>query len=72
MYYLQVEVENLDYHHYLPLFFDGLRETKEPYVTIACRAAQDMMDRGGNKTINVVPQLILPIKGTNTSSIKVI
>ena len=25
------EVEKLDYHHYLPIFFDGLREKEDPY-----------------------------------------
>jgi hypothetical protein len=34
-----VEVEKLDYHHYLPIFFDGIRETQEPY-RCACIASQ--------------------------------
>ena len=25
------EVEKLDYHHYLPIFFDGLREKEDPF-----------------------------------------
>lgn len=29
--FAQVEVEKLDYHHYLPIFFDGLREKDTPY-----------------------------------------
>jgi hypothetical protein len=24
----QVDIEKLDYHHYLPIFFDGIRETQ--------------------------------------------
>ena len=28
-------LESLDYHYYLPLFFDGLRETQHPYVFFA-------------------------------------
>lgn len=27
----KVELLKLDYHHYLPIFFDGVRETQEPY-----------------------------------------
>merc|ERR550519_486076 len=26
----KVDIEKLDYHHYLPIFFDGLREKEEP------------------------------------------
>ena len=25
------QVEKLDYHHYLPIFFDGLREKEDPF-----------------------------------------
>ncbi len=28
----KVEIEKLDFHHYLPIFFDGLREKEEPCV----------------------------------------
>merc|ERR1719161_1209731 len=27
----KVDIEKLDYHHYLPIFFDGLREKEDPY-----------------------------------------
>jgi hypothetical protein len=27
----KVPVEQLDYHHYLPIFFDGIREKSDPY-----------------------------------------
>jgi hypothetical protein len=27
----QVDPDKLDYHHYLPIFFDGIREKEEPY-----------------------------------------
>lgn len=27
----KVEIEKLDYHHYLPLFFEGLAESEHPY-----------------------------------------
>merc|ERR1719156_333653 len=58
----KVEVEKLDYHHYLPIFFDGLREKEDPYRFLAVQGAYDMMEKGGSKLLPVVPQLIVPIK----------
>jgi hypothetical protein len=63
----KVEISKLDYHHYLPIFFDGLREKEEPYSTIALKGCIDMLRVGGTKILPVVPQLILPMKiGLNT------
>jgi hypothetical protein len=59
---MQVDIEKLDYHFYLPLFFTGLVETDEPYSFLAQQAIRDMITKGGNKVASVVPQLILPIK----------
>lgn len=59
---LQVEIEKLDYHHYLPLFFDGLCEMTFPYEFFARQGVHDMLEHGGNKVLPVVPQLIIPIK----------
>ncbi|NXY56602.1 PACRG protein, partial [Callaeas wilsoni] len=58
----QVEIENLDYHYFLPLFFDGLCETEFPYEFFARQGVHDMLEHGGNKILPVVPQLIIPIK----------
>merc|ERR1719440_339026 len=58
----KVDVEKLDYHHYLPIFFDGLREKEDPYRFLAVQGAYDMMEKGGPKLLPVVPQLIVPIK----------
>lgn len=58
----KVEIEKLDFHHYLPLFFDGLREEEEPYRFIATQGVYDMLDQGGPKILPVIPQLIIPIK----------
>ena len=56
-------VVRLDYHHYLPLFFEGLRETEEPYRFIAEEGVYDMLHHGGAaKILPVIPQLILPLK----------
>jgi len=59
----KVPLESLDYHYYLPLFFDGLRETQHPYVFFAVQGIEDLLARGGSKKIlPVIPQLIIPIK----------
>merc|ERR1719235_1153429 len=58
----KVDVEKLDYHHYLPIFFDGLREKEDPYRFLAVQGAYDMMEKGGPKLLPVVPQLIVPVK----------
>jgi hypothetical protein len=58
----KVDVEKLDYHHYLPIFFDGLREKEDPYRFLAVQGTYDMMEKGGAKLLPVVPQLIVPVK----------
>jgi len=58
----KVDIEKLDYHHYLPIFFDGLREREDPYRFLAVQGVYDMLDKGGSKILPVVPQLIIPIK----------
>jgi len=58
----KVDVEKLDYHHYLPIFFDGLREKQEPYKFFAREGVKDMLAKGGAKILPVVPQLMMPIK----------
>ncbi|XP_003386138.1 PREDICTED: parkin coregulated gene protein homolog [Amphimedon queenslandica] len=69
----KVEIEKLDYHHYLPLFFDGLCETAHPYEFFARQGVHDMLEHGGKKILPVIPQLIIPIKNAlNTRNVKVI
>ncbi|XP_030575230.1 parkin coregulated gene protein [Archocentrus centrarchus] len=58
----KVDIETLDYHHFLPLFFDGLTETAFPYELFARQGIRDMLDRGGHKILTVIPQLIIPIR----------
>jgi hypothetical protein len=59
----KVDILRLDYHHYLPVFFSGLRENEEPYRFIAEEGVRDMMRAGGEpKVLPVVPQLIIPLK----------
>lgn len=58
----KVDIEKLDYHHYMPIFFDGLREKEDPYRFMAVQGTYDMLEKGGAKVLPVVPQLIIPIK----------
>ncbi|EAS01970.1 parkin co-regulated protein (macronuclear) [Tetrahymena thermophila SB210] len=58
----KLEPELLDYHLYLPIFFEGLRETEEPYKFLADQGCEELLARGGAKIFAVLPQLIIPIK----------
>jgi len=58
----KITPEQLDYHHYLPIFFDGLREKIDPYRSLAVMGTYEMLERGGSKVLPVIPQLIIPIK----------
>lgn len=39
----KVELAKVDYHWYLPLFFDGIREKEEPFRFIAIKGVEDML-----------------------------
>lgn len=56
------DVDKLDYHHYLPIFFDGLREKEDPYRFLAVEGVRNLLAKGSGKILPVVPQLIIPIK----------
>ncbi|XP_065649750.1 parkin coregulated gene protein homolog isoform X2 [Hydra vulgaris] len=58
----KVEIEKLDYSYYLPMFFDGLKNTKHPYCFFASQGIHDMLEHGGEKILDVIPQLIIPIR----------
>lgn len=58
----KVNFDKLDYHHYLPIFFDGVREQQEPYKFLARQGTYDLLAKGGAKILSVIPQLIIPIK----------
>merc|ERR1719408_1176379 len=69
----KVDIEKLDYHHYLPIFVDGLREKEEPYRFLAVEGTHNMLEKGGSKILPVVPQLIIPFKkALNTRDAEVI
>ena len=52
----------LDYHHYLPIFFHGLRETEDPFRFLADQGLASLIAQGKDKILPVLPQLIIPIK----------
>lgn len=58
----KADITKLDFHHYLPIFFDGLRETTEPYRFLAIEGTKDLLANGGDRILPVVPQIIIPIK----------
>jgi len=58
----KIDVAQLDYHHYLPLFLDGLRELEEPHKFLAFEGTMNLLARGGNKILPCVPQCIMPLK----------
>ena len=60
--YWKIEVLKLDYHHYLPIFMEGIREKQDPYRFLAVQGVFDLLDKGGAKVLPVIPQLIIPIK----------
>lgn len=58
----RVNINTLDYHYFLPIFFDGLRELEEPFCFVALQGCYDLLEKGGSKILPTIPQLILPIK----------
>jgi hypothetical protein len=58
----KVEIQKLDFHHYLPIFFDGLREQELPYDFVSEQGVMDMLEAGAHKVLPVIPQLIIPLK----------
>ena len=45
-----MDIEKLDYHHYLPIFFDGVRETQVRRAACSCRRAQTVRGRAAVST----------------------
>ena len=55
-------IPDLDYHHMLPIFFDGIREKQDPYRFLAIEGTFNLLEHGGARILPVIPQLIIPIK----------
>jgi hypothetical protein len=66
----------VDYHHLLPIFFDGLREKEEPYRFLAVQGVFDLLTAAQGccaKVVPVIPQLIIPLKtALNTKDTEII
>ncbi|XP_026315471.1 parkin coregulated gene protein homolog [Hyposmocoma kahamanoa] len=58
----KVPIEKLDFHHYLPMFFDGLAEGNYPYSFIVEEGINDLVKKGSYKVLACVPQIVIPIK----------
>lgn len=59
----KVDKSKLDYHHYLPVFFDGIRETREPYKFLARQGVSDLLAEGDEESIiATIPQVVVPLK----------
>ena len=51
----KIDIMSLDYHHYLPIFFEGIREKQDPYRFLAVQGVFDMLEKGGAKVLPVIP-----------------
>ena len=58
----KIEITKLDYHHYLPIFMEGIREKQDPYRFLAVQGVIDLLNHGQAKVLPVIPQHIIPIK----------
>ena len=57
-----MEPSKIDLSRYLPLFLLGLVETEEPFVFIGEHASLQAIAANGDKLVDILPDLILPIK----------
>ena len=58
----QVELDTLDYEHYLPLFLDGLCETQHPHEFLARKGAEDLITRAPDRVTPLLPAIIPPLR----------
>lgn len=60
----KTDPSKLEYKHFLPTFFDGLREKMDPYRFVAILGSFNLIDEGSvDKIYNCIPQLMYPLKG---------
>lgn len=60
------KLEEIDYHFYLPLLFDGLCETERPYTSIVELGITSMLEGCPVRVLDCIPQLIMPLKSSLT------
>jgi hypothetical protein len=51
----KVDIADLDLHHYLPVFFEGLWEKSDPYRFLAVQGVFDILEKGAGKVLSVIP-----------------
>ncbi|EFX79544.1 hypothetical protein DAPPUDRAFT_33980, partial [Daphnia pulex] len=69
----KVELDTLDYEHYLPLFLDGLCETQHPHEFLARKGAEDLITRAPDRVTPLLPVIIPPLRrALNTRNPRVI
>lgn len=57
-----MELDTLDYEHYLPLFLDGLCETQHPHEFLARKGAEDLITRAPDRITPLLPVIIPPLR----------
>ncbi|KAK4010186.1 hypothetical protein OUZ56_019338 [Daphnia magna] len=73
IYISNVELDTLDYEHYLPLFLDGLCETQHPHEFLARKGAEDLITRAPDRITPLLPVIIPPLRrALNTRNPRVI
>jgi len=54
--------KTIDLAHFLPLFIEGLVETEEPFTFIAEKSSLQAISANPDKLVEVLPEIILPLK----------
>eukprot|EP00913_Durusdinium_trenchii_P024613 g23105.t1 len=54
----KVDLDRLDYHHFLPIFFEGLREKEDPYRFLAVTGTYDIGDMIGEALVPYYRQIL--------------
>lgn len=57
-----MDIDTLDYEHYLPLFLDGLCETQHPHEFLARKGAEDLIMRAPDRVTPLLPVVIPPLR----------
>lgn len=69
----KINIDKLDYFHYLPIFIDGIRDISEPYKFLARQGTYDLLSKNHTKILACIPQLIIPLKSClNTRHIEIV